>query len=541
MNQKKKRRPPLRGSTKMARLAGVSKVTKSSVAAKSQKKSSLAGEVIADAVIVTNVTEGTTSAEGISLIKSPILVVEEPINSSRTIDSVSDASNHETTLVAEGILAPIEAQETLAVSGEEVNTRLPSGEKNSIGPSEPPASAATSDAAAVNPSQVHVAQNYASLLKVSAKLEELGTPSEHVSGAPFVLIPDENIESAKEEFKDFIFARFHGEYPAMGRIIGVVNAIWAKAGPRIYVHNIGDGCYLLRVTNLKAKEALLSRTCWNIAGFPMFVAPWSPDFAPEEAPITSAVVPVELRNVPYLLFNRESLSRLATAVGKPVSLAPETERKENFQVAKLYVRVDLTKQLPSKIISGFSSGRKVEISVSYPWLPVKFSKCGKYGHSSERCRSGLVEANAPGKRERSTSANKDKARHYSRPSRNREKKHSPFSEVALVNSQSKVEEGEIVVLKDYETKGTEIAKISEESSNVAVVGIEYSRDSAHVNQSGSTLQQDGLPPSITGTNCMVITNEESALTKGKSDSDSHEAPFFLVNRRKSGRKVTPTH
>ena len=103
----------------------------------------------------------------------------------------------------------------------------------------------------------------------------------------------------------------------------------------------------------------------------MFVAPWSPDFAPEEAPLTSVVVPVELRNVPYLLFNNQSLSRLATAVGRPVSVAPETQRKEKFQVAKLYVEVDLLKPLPDTIISCFSNGREFRIDVSYPWLPIK--------------------------------------------------------------------------------------------------------------------------------------------------------------------------
>ena len=186
------------------------------------------------------------------------------------------------------------------------------------------------------------ARNYAALLKSSAQLQEMGTPSEHVSGASFVLIPDENIEAAKLEFKDFIYARFHGDYPSMGKIIGVVNAVWARTGPRIFVHNIGQGIYLLRVTNPKTREVLLSRTCWNIRGLPMFVAPWSPEYSPDEPPLTSAIVPVEMHNVLYLLFNRESLSHIATAVGKPDSLAPETEQKENFEVAKLFVCVDLT-------------------------------------------------------------------------------------------------------------------------------------------------------------------------------------------------------
>lgn len=236
------------------------------------------------------------------------------------------------------------------------------------------------------------AQNYASMLKSSAQLQELGTPVEHVSGAPFVLIPDENIEAAKLEFKDFIYARFHGDYPSMGKIIGVVNAVWARTGPRIFVHNIGEGIYLLRVTNPRTREVLLSRTCWNIGGLPMFVAPWSPDYSPDEAPLTSAIVPVEMRNVPYLLFNNESLSRLATAIGKPESLAPETERKENFEVAKLFVRVDLTEPLPHQIVSGFSNGREVMIAVSYPWLPVKCELCKKYGHNPIKCPEAPIRS-----------------------------------------------------------------------------------------------------------------------------------------------------
>ncbi|ESQ29236.1 hypothetical protein EUTSA_v10024027mg, partial [Eutrema salsugineum] len=277
--------------------------------------------------------------------------------------------------------AALPTQFSLAAASE---TTLPAVEGPSSGPDVPSVGISTEASLEAQTSQ-H--RNWSSVVQSAGILDSIGTPTTHVSGVPFVMIPDANIESAKEEFKDFVFARFHNDAPDMGRIIGVVNAIWARSGPRIFVHKIGLSVFLLRVTNQRAREIILSRNMWNIAGFPMFVAPWSPEFSPEAPPLTSAVVPVEFRNVPYLLFNKESLSRIATAVGKPVKLAPKTERKENFEVARVFVCIDLQAELPSKVMSGFSNGKETLISVSYPWMPVKCSACGRYGHAGVNCHT----------------------------------------------------------------------------------------------------------------------------------------------------------
>ncbi|KAJ4905764.1 hypothetical protein Rs2_09422 [Raphanus sativus] len=437
MKFRNKQRHPLQGSSKTARFAGASK---SSTAVKSKKKSTpLASASSADAVIATVVAEEKLSSdyEAKSVTCSDLihdrsgLELTEEDSASLSVEDVSTSSV--------GTAATSSATLKVAVGSPSVNKTV---------------SAPSKEPEPVKPASYSEAHDYASLLKATAKLEEIGTPSEHVSGVSFVLIPDENIQAAREEFKNFIYARFHIDSPSMGRIIGVVNAIWAKTGPRIYVHNIGQGCYLLRVTNIKARESLLSRTCWNIDGCPMFVAPWSPDFAPEEASLTSAIVPVELRNVPYFLLNRQSLSRIATAIGMPESLAPETERKENFEVAKLYVRVDLTKELPSKIVSGFSSGREVEISVHYPWLPVKCVNCGKCGHVSDKCRVALVGGRTALNRDRSPSRDKNRKRKNSRRGRSRPTKGKLASKPVVTSEQLQeidetttdqdLEEGEII-------------------------------------------------------------------------------------------------
>ncbi|CAN6814283.1 unnamed protein product [Brassica oleracea] len=156
----------------------------------------------------------------------------------------------------------------------------------------------------------------------------------------------------------------------MGRIIGIVNAIWSQSGPRIFVHRLSPLSFLLRVTNPRTRTLALARNVWIRAGYPMYIALWSPEFSPEEPQLTSVVVLVELRWVPYLLFNKQ----------------------KNFEVAKMWVRVNLLSDLPKRIVSGFSNGREVDIHVSYPWLPLKCGGCGKSGHENIRSPLNLVDS-----------------------------------------------------------------------------------------------------------------------------------------------------
>ncbi|CAN6984891.1 unnamed protein product [Brassica oleracea var. botrytis] len=87
----------------------------------------------------------------------------------------------------------------------------------------------------------------------SILLVEIGTPSQHISGGHFVLIPDENLEEAKEEFRDILFARFHGEASDIGKNIGIVNVIWSRPDKEleersceaaIYSDKIAEGGYI---------------------------------------------------------------------------------------------------------------------------------------------------------------------------------------------------------------------------------------------------------------------------------------------------------
>ncbi|CAA7043519.1 unnamed protein product [Microthlaspi erraticum] len=281
-----------------------------------------------------------------------------------------------------------------------------------------------------------------------------------------------------------------------------------------------------------------------IAGLPMFVAPWSPEFTPEQPQLTSAVVPVELRGVPYLLFNKKSLSRIATAVGKPVSLAPETERKENFEVAKVWVRVNLLAELRTRIVTGFSNGREVEVTVTYPWLPSKCGHCGKFGHESRLCNHQSFKVAATAQRDKRSKSRGPKTQPQQRPGRSRSRSRItrtpraiPAEEVSDrldMGNQKKQEQEEVassVAIKESES-GPHISTepLAEE---VKPPPQKETRREKEVKSSQLISRDwDSRSPAV------IVTHENVDAPVGPAlqSRAENDAPFFLISNRKSGRK-----
>lgn len=286
----------------------------------------------------------------------------------------------------------------------------------------------------------------------------------------------------------------------------MVNAIWARASSCIFIHRIGT--FLLKVTTTRVRDNILSRTMWNIVGHPMFVAPWSPDFNPDTPPISSATVTVELRGVPYLLFNEESLGRIATAIGQPVALAPETARKDNFEVAKLLVRVNLLEELPTRVVTGFSNGREVDIGISYPWLPPRCDICDQFGHASSLCRRKTPSSSWRKLKTRSTSRR-------GRPSR-RERLSKKGNQPRIGRSRTVISR-RIMTSLEPALEGASVENEATKSS----LALQEVKDLKP--------QEPVLKSNASDTHCSSIMEKEV------------EPPFIMVTRQKSGRKATSVH
>lgn len=139
-----------------------------------------------------------------------------------------------------------------------------------------------------------------------------------------------------------------------------------------------------KVSSPAMRARILRRGMWNIGNIPLVVTKWTPDELREKPEIKSIPMWVYLKNVPMNMFSWQGLSFITSAAGFPVRLHPETAACSNFKLAKVFVNVDLSKELPDKI-NFTKNGKSSLVEFIYPWLPLRCRSCGKWGHVDKAC------------------------------------------------------------------------------------------------------------------------------------------------------------
>lgn len=205
-------------------------------------------------------------------------------------------------------------------------------------------------------------------------------------GQKSVEIPDEVIEKVNHLWEDYLIGKFLDTAPHIAKIHATVNRIWNQKEKKelIDVHVVDGTTMKFKVTNPMMRARILKRGMWSIGNIPMVITKWVPEEMKEKPEITAIPLWVHLKNVPMHMYSWQGLSFITSAAGSPVRLHPETAACTNFKVAKIFVNVDLTKELPSKI-NFTKNGVSSLVEFIYPWLPLRCSTCGKWGHTDKVC------------------------------------------------------------------------------------------------------------------------------------------------------------
>ena len=209
-------------------------------------------------------------------------------------------------------------------------------------------------------------------------------------GKRSVEVPAEIVEKSNPLWDDFVIARFLETAPHIAKVHMIVNKIWAfgETSQKLEVIVMDEKTMRIRITSEKIRDKVVRRGMWNIAGVPMVVSKWSPDVED----LNESLIPlwVHLTGVPMSMYSWEGLSFMTSAVGVPDHLHPETISCTNFDMAKVFVKADLSRELPQRIDFTIQ-GVKVAVDFAYPRLPARCETCSRWGHYATFCKNGKVD------------------------------------------------------------------------------------------------------------------------------------------------------
>ncbi|KAK3185134.1 hypothetical protein Dsin_032420 [Dipteronia sinensis] len=125
---------------------------------------------------------------------------------------------------------------------------------------------------------------------------------------------------------------------------------------------------------------------WVIANQYLAVQRWKPNFMPGKDVIQSLPVWVRLSKLLMEWMDYDLLWNIGGMLGKICKVDPITVNQARGRFARICVEVDI-----SKLLLGTLYIENRTIRVEYENLGLVCFKCGRYGHSKENCREGMVE------------------------------------------------------------------------------------------------------------------------------------------------------
>lgn len=190
-----------------------------------------------------------------------------------------------------------------------------------------------------------------------------------VNGEEVVEVPDSVIQKSVPLWDDLIEGRFLSTTPHVAKIHAIVNKIWPLGDKaiRIDVFVVDSLTVKFRIKDANTRSRILRRRMWNIANIPMVVSKWAPEEEEEEEEEIK-VIPmwVTMKNVPRQMFSWKGLGFIASDVGRPKRLHPDTLLCKSFDEVKVFVEADMSKELPTSHHFKSKLGVDADVQFIYP-------------------------------------------------------------------------------------------------------------------------------------------------------------------------------
>ncbi|KAJ9561457.1 hypothetical protein OSB04_006617 [Centaurea solstitialis] len=209
-----------------------------------------------------------------------------------------------------------------------------------------------------------------------------------------ITIPIELAREAAKEYHTTVVGYFLGYRVPFPVVQHCLRTAWGKYGFNDVMMN-NNGFFFIKFNDEGGSTRAIEEGMLMIRNVPMCVGPWDPSKGLSRPSHDSCPLWVKFHNVPLVLFNKEGISHIASALGVPkcmdactASMCDKKWGRSGF--AKVLIDVwatgELKKELEVVIPHLHDEGvDTIKIGVEYVWEPNQCSLCCVFGHKQSSC------------------------------------------------------------------------------------------------------------------------------------------------------------
>ncbi|KAF8034662.1 hypothetical protein BT93_C0851 [Corymbia citriodora subsp. variegata] len=192
---------------------------------------------------------------------------------------------------------------------------------------------------------------------------------------------DEDFEAADPIWHQCLVGYFVGKKLPFRLVETALKHLW---GHRLLEVKANDqGFYFFHISDAEFRREILEGGPLTVARVPLILQQWKPMLVLKKGEHSSIPVWIRLKNLPYELWSATGLSKVASAIGKPLNVDQRTEQLKMISFARVCVELSATKPCHDSI-TVFLNGESRIVDVEYEWKPVSCLNCGVFGH---RCHA----------------------------------------------------------------------------------------------------------------------------------------------------------
>ena len=201
-------------------------------------------------------------------------------------------------------------------------------------------------------------------------------------------IPDCVISDGARDWDTTLVGYFLGRKLPYTLVRKSAPRMWDKFG--LYEILATDtGYFFFKFNDKSQSDAILEGGPWHFAGQPIIMKSWTPGLTLSKESQSTIPVWVNFFYLPMELWNPEGLSRVASAIGKPLHVDRMTATKQRISYARVCIEMCAENEPIDVLTVQFNnpkSGKReaVDIKVQYQWTPLRCAKCKTFGHNCEK-------------------------------------------------------------------------------------------------------------------------------------------------------------